>query len=66
VALLVVQNARGRPRTVLAFLRRIQAASDWCLARRDGRLRAARTLASQQDRHSRLLQAEVVAAVLRR
>lgn len=56
----IYQQCGGQPRKVLRALRRIQAATAWCLARAEGRKRAAQEILRQQAKAMEILEAEVV------
>ncbi len=54
----------GQPRKVLRALRRIQAATAWCLARAEGRKRAAQEILRQQAGAVEALEAEIALRTL--
>lgn len=61
----LIEETSGQPARILRVLRRIQAATAWCQARREGRERAARMMLHEQRRAVELLQAEQVGQALR-
>jgi len=58
VSVEIMKDCGHQPRLVLRALRRIQAATAWCMARRQGRLRAAAQIMQAQQRHAEVLDAE--------
>ncbi len=58
-ALFLLKRCRYQPRLVLRTLRRIQAATAWCLARAEGRRRMAQEIVHQQKRAMEALEAEI-------
>jgi len=54
-----------QPRLVLRALRRIQAAAAWCVARTEGRKRAAEEILRQQKRFLDILEAEEALAAIK-
>lgn len=60
----LITKTRERPRAILRVLRRIQAATAWCQARRAGRERAANEIRRQQAPGREALEAEIVLLTL--
>ena len=60
VASIIAELTQFQPRGVLRALRRIQAATAWCEARYQGRLRAAQEIMRQQAKAKEALEAELV------
>jgi hypothetical protein len=60
VAQSIIHSCHYQPRKILRALRRIQAATDWCLRRAEGRRRAAQEILRQQAQAVQTLEAEAV------
>ncbi len=60
VAEKITKKTGGQPRKVLRALRRIEAATEWCRRRAEGRRRAAQEILRQQSRAVAALEAEEV------
>ncbi len=59
----IIKRCGGQPQKILRALRRIQAATNWCRRRTEGRQRAAQEILRQQKRAAHILEAEIVLAV---
>lgn len=55
----ICRGCNDQPRRLLRALRRIQAATAWCLARAEGRRRAAQEILRQQAKALSILEAEI-------
>lgn len=61
---LIARSCGYQPRKILAALRRLQAAADWCYARAEGRKRAAEEILRQQASALEILEAEAALQAL--
>jgi len=61
----ILNDCHYQPRAFLRALRRIQAATEWCRARTDGRRRMAEEILRQQAKAVESLEAEAVMAALK-
>jgi len=61
----IMEACKYQPRKILSALRNIQAATDWCYARTEGRKRAAEEILRQQSRAVEILEAEATLQALK-
>lgn len=62
----ILRLSGGQSRLILKALRRIQAATEWCKARTEGRKRAAEEIRKQQQKFADELDAEIVFSALKK
>jgi len=61
---MIARSCGYQPRKILAALRRLQAAADWCYARAEGRKRQAEEILRQQKSALEVLEAEAALQAL--